>query len=55
MPMVRVGPVEESLWFSDGYGDYLRHFMVGMGSVPEWAPPREDHLLRSTSIVPEVD
>jgi hypothetical protein len=52
--VVRVGPVESSLWFSDGYGDYIRHFMAGMGAVPEWAPPGEDHLLRSTSVVPEV-
>ena len=52
--VVRVGPVEESNWFSDGYGDYIRHFMAGMGAVPEWAPPGEDHLLRSSSVVTEV-
>jgi hypothetical protein len=53
--VVRVGPTEESLWFSDGYGDYIRHFMAGMGAVPAWAPAGEDHLLRSTSIVPDVN
>ena len=42
------------LWFSDGYGDYIRHFMAGLGAVPEWAPAGEDHLLRSTSVVPDV-
>jgi hypothetical protein len=52
--VVRVGPVEESHWFSDGYGDYIRHFMAGMGAVPEWAPPGEDHLVRSSSVVTEV-
>jgi len=52
--VVRVGPVEQSLWFSDGYGDYIRHFMDGMGAVPEWAPPGEDHLVRSSSVVTEV-
>jgi hypothetical protein len=52
--VVRVGPVESSHWFSDGYGDYIRHFMAGMGAVPEWAPPGEDHLLRSSSVVTEV-
>jgi len=30
-------------WFSDGYGDYMRHFQRGMASVPEWAPANEDH------------
>jgi hypothetical protein len=36
--VVRVGPTEQSFWFSDGYGDYIRHFMAGLSSVPEWAP-----------------
>ncbi len=44
----------QTIWFSDGYGDYIRHFMAGLGSVPEWAPPRQNHLLRSTSIVRSV-
>jgi hypothetical protein len=52
--VVRVGPVESSYWFSDGYGDYIRHFMAGMGAVPEWAPPGKDHLVRSSSVVIEV-
>jgi hypothetical protein len=38
-------------WFSDGYGDYMRHFQRGMASVPEWAAADEDHLLGSTSVV----
>ena len=41
-------------WFSDGYGDYMRHFQRGMASVPEWAPPSEDHLLRSSSVVRQI-
>lgn len=45
---------DQTIWFSDGYGDYIRHFMAGLGSVPEWAPPGESHLLRSTSVVPSV-
>jgi hypothetical protein len=38
-------------WFSDGYGDYMRHFQHGMASMPEWAPADEDHLLGSTSVI----
>ena len=38
-------------WFSDGYGDNMRHFQRGMASVPEWASPKESHLLGSTSVV----
>ena len=29
---------DRRFWFSDGYGDYIRHFMAGLGAVPEWAP-----------------
>ena len=45
----------EGWWFSDGYGDYIRHFLVAMAAVPEWAPRRENHLLRSTSVVTHID
>jgi hypothetical protein len=41
-------------WFSDGYGDYMRHFLRGMASIPEWAPKRENHLLRSSSVVQSI-
>jgi hypothetical protein len=41
-------------WFSDGYGDYMRHFLRGLASVPEWAPANADHLLRSTSVIRSI-
>jgi hypothetical protein len=41
-------------WFSDGYGDYMRHFQRGMASVPQWAPKNENHLLRSSSIIQSI-
>ncbi len=54
--IVAVGEdANEGWWFSDGYGDYIRHFLVAMGAVPEWAPPREDHLLTTTSVVTRID
>jgi len=52
---VHVGPVDQSLWFSDGYADYIRHFLAGMGAQPEWAPAGESHILRSTSLVTKVE
>ena len=45
---------EDNFWYSDGYGDYIRQFLAGMGSVPEWAPSKENHLLYSSSIVTKV-
>jgi hypothetical protein len=51
---VHVGPIDQGLWFTDGYADYIRHFMKGMGAVAEWAPDGESHLLRSTSTVRSV-
>ncbi len=54
--IVAVGEDEnEGWWFSDGYGDYIRHFLVAMGAVPDWAPRDEIHVLRSTSIVSHVE
>lgn len=41
-------------WFSDGYGDYLRHFNQAMAAIPELAPRNADHLLGSTSVVRSV-
>ena len=51
---VKVGPIDQSLWFSDGYGDYIRHFLAGMASVPEWAPAGQSHVLRSNSVITNV-
>ena len=42
------------IWFSDGYTDYIRHFMEGIAAVPEWSPAGENHLLRSTSVVQKI-
>ena len=52
--VVRVGPTWPGSWFSDGYGDYIKHFMEGLAAVPAWAPAGEDHLLRSTSAVQQI-
>ncbi len=52
---VSVGPDWMRAWFSDGYGDYIKHFMDGLAAIPEWAPAGEDHLLGSTSIVQKIN
>ncbi len=44
----------DEIWFSDGYTDYIRHFMEGIAAVPEWAPAGENHLLKSTSVLQKI-
>jgi len=53
--VVAVGPEWPGSWFSDGYGDYIRHYMEGMAAIPEWAPSGEDHLLKCSSVVQQVE
>lgn len=43
------------LWWTDGYGDYVRHYLRAMGAYPRIAPPDQDHLLRSTSVVRQIE
>ena len=48
------GPGDNMVWFSDGYGDFVRHFMTGLGAVPVWSPFDQTHLLRSGSIIKNI-
>jgi hypothetical protein len=41
-------------WFTDGYFDYVPHFIDGMAAMPHTAPADSDHLLHSTSVVQEI-
>ncbi len=41
-------------WFTDGYFDYVPHFIDGMAAMPEFAPESSDHMLRSTSVVQDI-
>jgi len=45
---------DTDVWLTDGYGDYVRHYIHAMASAPELAPGDEDHLLRSSSIVKKI-
>jgi hypothetical protein len=46
---------EDDIWLSDGYGDYVRHYLRSMASAPELAPDDQNHLLRTTSVVKSID
>src|ERR1035437_4811943 len=45
----------DDIWLTDGYGDYLRHYLRAMAAAPELAPPDQDHLLRSSSVIRQVE
>ena len=45
----------DDIWLTDGYGDYLRHYLRAMAAAPELAPPNRDHLLRSSSVIEQIE
>lgn len=45
----------DEVWLTDGYGDYVRHFLRAMAADPTLAPAGENHILHSTSVVSQAD
>ncbi len=41
-------------WLTDGYGDYVRHYLRAMASLPELAPDNQNHLLRTSSVIRSI-
>ena len=41
----------DDIWLTDGYGDYVRHYLRAMAASPDLAPPDQNHLLRTSSVV----
>jgi hypothetical protein len=41
----------DEIWMTDGYGDYVRHYLRAMAFKPELAPASQNHLLSSTSVI----
>jgi len=49
------GPTDDvGYWWSDVYGEGPRMFFYGFRAVPEWAPPRENHILYSKAVLKNV-
>jgi hypothetical protein len=44
-------PKTYEIWWTDGYGDYVRHYLRAMADAPELAPSDANHLLRTSSVV----
>jgi hypothetical protein len=47
-------PQDEN-WLTDGYGDYVRHYLRAMAVMPELAPSDEEHIIFSSSVIQEVE
>lgn len=44
----------DDIWLTDGYGDYVRHYLRAMAAAPDLAPPGQNHLLRTSSVVKSI-
>jgi hypothetical protein len=44
----------DDIWLTDGYGDYVRHYLRSMASSPELAPGDQNHLLRTSSVIRSI-
>ena len=42
-------------WFTDGYFDYVPHFIDCMAAIPTLAPTDSDHMLYSSSVIKHID
>jgi hypothetical protein len=51
----RFSPQSGSVWYTDGYGDFVRHYLHAMASYPAIAPDSSNHLLRTTSVVRHIN
>jgi hypothetical protein len=45
----------DDIWLTDGYGDYVRHYLRAMASAPELAPDDQNHLLRTSSVIRSIN
>jgi hypothetical protein len=44
----------QETWMTDGYGDYVRHYLRAMEVFPELAPSGQNHLVKSSSVVKRI-
>jgi hypothetical protein len=45
----------DEIWMTDGYGDYVRHYLRAMAWRPDLAPSDQTHLLNSTSVIQLIE
>lgn len=47
--------IRDDIWLTDGYGDYVRHYLRAMYAMPELAPAAKNRMLGSTSIISSIN
>jgi hypothetical protein len=47
--------IRNDVWLTDGYGDYVRHYLRAMAALPELAPSHKNKLLLSSSVVRSIE
>lgn len=47
--------IRDDIWLTDGYGDYVRHYLRSMGAFPDVAPDNRNRLVNSTSVVTSIE
>ena len=47
--------IRDDNWLTDGYGDYVRHYLRAMAWAPELAPDDQNHLLRTSSVIQSIE
>ena len=45
---------QNDIWMTDGYGDYVRHYLRAMAAAPQLAPDDQNHMLRSSAVVQRI-
>ena len=47
--------IRDDVWLTDGYGDYIRHYIRAMAAAPQLACAKGDHMLRTSSVVTAIN
>lgn len=46
--------IRDDIWLTDGYGDYVRHYIRAMATMPQLAPANKNRLIGTTSVVSSI-
>jgi hypothetical protein len=46
--------IRDDIWLTDGYGDYIRHYIRAMAANPALAPANKNRLIRTSSVITHI-